>query len=212
MKITSITIQVRDPNRVNISIDGKFRFSLDINQVVDFKLKSGTEIDDDGLAFLEGESRFGKLYGRAAEYCLMRPRSIKELRDYLYKKTLSRRDKNGELREGYPKDITARVLDRLIEKKLIDDRKFATYWIENRNLSKGISKRKLSAELSAKGVDRSLVEELLNSSERDDDLEIKKIIKKKRSKYDDQKLMAYLARLGFSYDLIKENLNYVEEE
>ncbi len=212
MKITSITIQVRDSNRVNISIDGKFRFSLDINQVVDFKLKSGTELSDEELAFLEGESRFGKLYGRAAEYCLMRPRSVKELRDYLYRKTLSRRDKTGELREGYSKDLTVRVLDRLIEKQLIDDRKFATYWIENRNLSKGISKRKLSAELSAKGVERSLIEELLNTSERDDDSEIKKIIKKKRSKYDGQKLMAYLARMGFNYDLIKENLSCSEEE
>lgn len=212
MKITSITFQVRDPSRVNISIDGKFRFSLDINQVVDFKLKSGIEISPEELTFYETESRFGKLYARAAEYCLMRPRSVKEIRDYLYRKTLSRRDKKGELREGYSTDVTVRVLDRLIEKKLVDDRKFTAYWIENRNLSKGISRRKLTAELMSKGVDSSIINELLAVCARDDDLEIKKIIKKKRSKYDDSKLIAYLARMGFSYDLIKENINYCEDD
>lgn len=211
MKITSITIQVRDPNRVNVSIDGKYRFSLDITQVVDFKLKSGSEIDNQELALLENESKFGKLYSRAVEYCLMRPRSVKELRDYLYRKTLSRRDKTGELREGYPKDLTVRVLGRLIEKGIIDDKKFATYWIENRNLSKGISQRKLQSELAVKGVDRALINELINSSRRDDESEIKKIIKKKRPRYDNKKLMAYLARMGFSYDLIKENLDYYED-
>ena len=211
MKITSITIQVRDPNRVNVSIDGKYRFSLDITQVVDFKLKSGSEIDNQELALLENESKFGKLYSRAVEYCLMRPRSVKELRDYLYRKTLSRRDKTGELREGYPKDLTVRVLGRLIEKGILDDKKFATYWIENRNLSKGISQRKLQSELAVKGVDRALINELINSSRRDDESEIKKIIKKKRPRYDNKKLMAYLARMGFSYDLIKENLDYYED-
>jgi regulatory protein len=212
MKITSITVQIRDPNRANISIDGKFRFSLDINQVVDFKLKSGMDINEQRLVELEGESKFGKLYGRAAEYALMRPRSLKEMRDYLYRKTLSRRDKKGELRDGYSKEVTVRVLDRLIEKGLVDDKKFATFWIDNRNLSKGISQRKLRFELMSKGVEDSIINELLKNSDRDDETEIRKIINKKRSKYDDQKLMAYLARMGFNYDLIKEKLESDEEE
>ena len=159
------------------------------------------------MAFLESESRFGKLYARAAEYALIRPRSIKELRDYLYRKTLSRRDKKGRLQEGYSKDMTNRVLGRLIEKGLVDDKKFAEYWIENRNLSKGISHRKLVAELITKGIDSSLINELMIKGDRDDTVEIKKIINKKRARYDDQKLMAYLARMGFSYDLIKDSLN-----
>jgi regulatory protein len=44
-------------------------------------------------------------------------------------------------------------------------------------------------------------------SNRSDKQEIKKIISKKRSKYpDEHKFMAYLARLGFNYDDIREAL------
>jgi regulatory protein len=89
----------------------------------------------------------------------------------------------------------------------VNDEKFAAFWIENRNVGKGISKRKLQAELQLKGVDRQIVDRLLEESARNDESELEKIIAKKRSRYDDdQKFMAYLARQGFSYDDIKSAL------
>ena len=109
--------------------------------------------------------------------------------------------------------MTERVFNRLLEKGYIDDEKFAAFWIENRNLRKGSSKRKLSAELSAKGVDRTIIEKYLIETERDDVTELQKIIDKKRPRYDDeQKFMSYLARQGFSYDDIKAALQRSDEE
>ena len=71
-------------------------------------------------------------------------------------------------------------------------------------MKKGVSQRRLKNELKAKGVDDSIIEKMLADSERSDDDEIKKIIIKKRSRYDsDEKLAAYLMRLGFSYGDIK---------
>lgn len=138
----------------------------------------------------------------------MRPHSAKEMRDYLYRKTRPTRSKIGELREGVSPELTTRVFERLLEKGDINDQSFARYWIENRSLKKGVSKRKLTAELSAKGVDRSIIEQLLGETERTDKDELQKIIIKKRSRYpDEQKLIAYLARLGFSYDDIKSALS-----
>lgn len=207
MKISSISAQARDKNRVNISVDGKYRFSLDIYQLSDLNIKVGKEYSESELVVLEQESQFGKLYGRALEYCLMRPHSSREVRDYLYRKTRPTRDKNGEIRAGIAPEITLRVFERLVEKKYIDDNKFAHYWVENRSISKGVSKRKLSAELRAKGIDNSIIENELSLTERNDSSELQKIIIKKRSHYpDDQKLMAYLARLGFNYDDIKQAL------
>ncbi|HRN90426.1 MAG TPA: RecX family transcriptional regulator [Candidatus Saccharibacteria bacterium] len=208
MKITSISSQVRDKNRVNVSVDGKYRFSLDIFQVGDLGLKVGKEYTDEELRSLESESQFGKLYSRALEYCLMRPHSAKEVRDYLYRKTRLTRSKTGEMRPGVPKEITDRVYYRLLEKGYIDDNKFTRYWVDNRSLTKGASKRKLTSELRQKGVDSSIIDEILSDSERSDDEEIQKIIAKKRSRYpDDQKFMAYLARQGFSYDDIRAALS-----
>lgn len=207
MKITAVTPQQKDKNRVNIMVDGKYRFSLDIFQYADLGIKIGREYSEEELTALETESSFGKVYARALEYCLMRPHSAKEVRDYLYRKTRDSRTKTGEIKKGIVPEITMRVFDRLVEKGYIDDEKFARYWVENRNLTKGVSGRKLTAELQAKGVDRGIIEHALQATARDERSELQKVIAKKRARYsDDQKFMQYLARQGFSYDDIKEAL------
>ena len=212
MKITSISVQQRDKNRVNVSIDGKYRFSLDLSQVTELGIRIGNEYTEAELADLENESQFGKLYMRALEYSLMRPHSQYELSQYLYRKTRDTRTKEGSIRKGVSKVLTERVYDRITSKGYVNDESFARYWIENRQLRKGISKRKLQAELASKGVDRSIVESLLSETERTDEDELQKIIEKKASRYDDeQKLIAYLARQGFSYDDIKQGIENLKK-
>jgi len=205
MKVTSISVQVRDKNRVNVSVDGKYRFSLDLSQVVELAIKVGNEYSEAELANLENESQFGKLYMRALEYSLMRPHSQYELGQYLYRKTRDTRTKEGTVKKGASKELTERVYARIIEKGYVNDEAFARYWVENRQLRKGISKRKLQAELASKGVNSAIVEPLLAETERTDGDELKKIIEKKAHRYDgEQKLIAYLARQGFGYDDIKQ--------
>lgn len=208
MKITGITSQTKNDNRVNVMVDGTYRFSLDIFQLSDLGIRVGKEYTEEELVELESESQFGKLYARTLEYCLMRPHSAKEIRDYLYRKTRDTRTKTGGIKKGVPVEITERVFARLTDKGYIDDEKFARYWVENRNTTKGSSRRKIIAELRAKGVEPSLVERLWEDSERSDENELQKIIAKKRGRYpDDQKFMQYLARQGFSYDDIKSALS-----
>lgn len=213
MKITGISAQVRNPDRVNISVDGAYRFSLDVYQLGELGVKVGNEYSDTELTELETESKFGKLYGRALEYCLMRPHSAKEVRDYLWRKTRVTKHKSKKTgliveREGVSQALADRVYVRLLDKGYIDDEKFTRYWIDNRNLTKGSSQRKLIAELRVKGVEQSIIDGVLTESDRNDDDELRKVLAKKRSKYDDeQKLIAYLARQGFSYDDIKSALS-----
>ena len=207
MKITSISLQQHDKNRVNVSVDGKYRFSLDYTQIAELGVKVGKEYTEAELSDLENESQFGKLYMRALEYSLMRPHSEHELSQYLYRKTRDTLTKTGSVKKGVSKALTERVFERIILKGYVSDEAFARYWVENRQLRKGISKRKLQAELASKGVDRSIVESLLSETDRTDETEIQKIIEKKAGRYDsEQKLIAYLARQGFSYDDIKQAL------
>ena len=226
MKITDIKQAVRNPDRVNVSVDGKYRFSLDIYQVSELGVKIGREYSEEELASLETESQFGKLYARALEYTLLRPHSSREVRDYLYRKTLSKKylkkapPKKGLTFSGGEKSANRivevagaspenaeRVFNRLVERGHIDDEKFARWWVENRNLRKGSSRRKLASELAAKGVPAAVAEAALAQTERSDQDELAKIVAKKRARYpDEQKLMQYLARQGFSYDDIKTAL------
>ena len=219
MKITNISVQARNPNRVNVFVDGKYRLSLDVYQVVELGIKNGVDVTPDDLAKWEEESQFGKLYGRALEYVMMRPHSAKEIHDYLWRKTLSRKVKKpvrsaGDSAKDYdvvdvpgvPQTIADRVYERLSDKGYIDDDKFTRFWMENRQQTKGISQRKLVAELRAKGVPSSIIEAQQSSTEREDESEVKKVINKKRSKYSEEKLIQYLLRQGFRYDTIKEAL------
>ncbi len=212
MKITNISAQIKNPDRVSISVDGKYRFSLDISQVVDLGVKVGREYTEAELAEIENESQFGKLYARALEYSLMRPRSAKEVRDYLRNKTRATKYKSrtGELkeREGVSEVNAERTFNRLVEKGYVSDETFARWWIESRNQRKGTSLRKLTHELRAKGIDGKIINTFLEASPRNDRDELQKIIAKKQNRYSDpQKLMQYLARQGFSYDDIKAALS-----
>jgi len=211
MKITAITAQQKNQDRVNIMVDGVYRFSLDIFQVSELRLKVNNEYTDEELTELEIESQFGKVYGRALEYCLMRPHSGKEVREYLYRKTRDTPAKTGGIKKGVSPEVTTRVFNRLVEKGYVDDEKFTRYWVENRSLVKGVSRRKLSAELYSKGIASAIIEQHLSQSERTDEDELTKIIAKKRARYSDaQKFMQYLARQGFSYDDIKTALSAEE--
>lgn len=236
LKITKLSPAVRTENRVNVFVNDKFSFSLDIAQVVDFKLKVGQIITEADLKKYQRASEFGKLYQRSLEWVLSRPHSIKEARDYLHRRQKKREQQNRLVRERRTRkndsayfglesaknfksasrnktpskelppildeDIDA-VLERLIERGYLDDEKFAAYYLENRHASKGASLRLLHRELKQKGIADDVIESAFAASSRDDASEIEKMIKKKRDKYDDEKLIAYLVRHGFSYDLAK---------
>lgn len=216
MKITSISAQTKNPDRVNVSVDGKYRFSLDISQVVDLGIKVGKEYTESELSELENESQFGKLYARALEYCLMRPHSSREVHDYLWRRTKATKYKSrtGEIkeREGVSQETVERIFNRLVEREYVNDETFARWWIENRNVRKGTSLRKLEAELRAKGVDPKIIADELQESPRQDEDELQKVIAKKQNRYDDpQKFKQYLMRQGFSYDAITSALEKSED-
>ena len=190
--ITNMKQGVKNPNRVNVYLNGKYEFSLDVTQVVDYTLKVGQTLSLDELAELRRASEFGKLYQRALEWTLSRPHSKKEVQDYLYKKIYEKK---------LDKSYTERIIERLEAKKYVDDFRFAEWYVENRFVKKGISKKRLEMELVKKGVGREIIEEVIGG--RDDTEEIKKMIKRKRKKYDDEKLINYLCRQGFSYQQVQ---------
>lgn len=218
--ITRLSAGMRDPNRVNVFLDTHFAFSLDVSQVVDFELKVGKRVDAEEVKRLKKASEFGKLYQRTLEWALTRPHSIREARNYLKRRQIRRRQTNRKReREGlkpFPElndDVMELVVERLIEKKFLDDQKFAEYFVENRYQKKGISQKRLRMELMKKGVASDLINLALEKIPRDENEEINKIIRKKRKKYDDRKLIGYLVRQGFNYQMAKEAVeNYDPED
>lgn len=223
--ITNMKQGVKNPNRVNVYVNDNYELSLDVAQVVDYKLKIGKVLTETELEELRRASEFGKLYQRALEWVLIRPRSVRETKDYLYRKlsssssgSFSRTCRNGDQssspqlasRKRLKEDISElseKIIDRLITRGYLDDRKFAEWWMENRFVKKGVSRKRLVMELRNKGIKNEVIEEVITV--RDDGEEIRKIIMKKRARYTQEKLIAYLCKQGFSYDLVRK---VVEEE
>ena len=198
LKITELRQGVKNPERVNVFVNGKFAFSLFVTQAVDLKIKVGQEISKEELAKLEEASEFGKLYQRTLEWALLRPRSVRETKDYLIRKLKG------------SSELIDKIIERLVDKNYVNDEVFAKWYVENRFVKKGISKKRLKMELIKKGIDREILEQVLEK--RNDEEEILKIIAKKRNKYDDEKLINYLCRQGFSFELAQNLVRTYEKD
>lgn len=217
--VTKMTAGVRDPNRVNIFLDGHFAFSLDVTQVIEFGLKLGTKLTDAKLEELRRASEFGKLYQRTLEWVLTRPHSIRETRDYLRRRQLKRRQLNQKRAHEELKplpeiedEVAQLVVSRLIERGYLNDQKFADFYVENRYVRRGISHKRLRMELQNKGVSPEMISIAMTRIPRDENEEIAKIIAKKRKKYDDIKLVSYLVRQGFGYQQAKDAVELAKSQ
>ena len=124
-------------------------------------------------------------------------------------------------RTRYPHRPAAKITESDIEKvihdlyaaALLDDQRFAEFYVESRKNLTGISRRRLSLELRQKGVADEIIAQTLQDSERSDAAEIQKMILNKRRRYpDDQKLLAYLQRQGFSYQEARTGIERYKQE
>lgn len=196
MKITAIKQQVKQQGRYSIFVEGKYSFSLSDTALLEAKIVNGQELSEQQVKEYKKLSDDDKIYGRALQYAVMRPRSTWEMESYLQRK------KADPL-------LSQQIVNKLSDMKLLDDLEFARSWITNRRLLKPVSRRRLIQELRQKRVPNDIAEEALAEDETDEQDTLRTLIERKRrqTKYqDDTKLMHFLARQGFSYDDIKQAL------
>ncbi|MET0779395.1 MAG: RecX family transcriptional regulator [Candidatus Saccharimonadales bacterium] len=195
MKISAIKQQVKRKDRYSVYIDGTYSFSLSESGLIESRLASGQELNDNDLQDLKKTAGLDKAYGNALRYVAMRPRSEWELGDYFRRK-------------GIDEEYGSHIADRLRGVGLLDDLAFARAWASNRRLLKSISKRRLRQELQQKHVPSDVIGQVLSEDETDERTALVELIQKKQARYPDkQKFMQYLARQGFGFDDIKSALN-----
>ena len=104
------------------------------------------------------------------------------------------------------------VLQRLIDNKFIDDRRYAEAFVRDKMRFSGWGAFKLRAALRNKGIANEIVDEVLSSLDRDDmsdrlrdRLERKMRTTKYTSRYELKcKLMRYGASLGYDFESVAE--------
>src|SRR3989338_1711055 len=117
MKITVIKAQVKNPERVSVFVDDRYSFSLSLDELVSQKLKKDEELSQADVKRFKKLSDDGKLRARSLEWLLNRPHSIREFKDYLYRK-------KADL------DITESLITEFLSRKYLDEEKFAKWFTE----------------------------------------------------------------------------------
>lgn len=147
---------------------------------------------------------FDLYYTKALLFLSRRPRSEKEVRDNLMKKKAD-------------PDVIEGIIKLLKKQKFLNDVDFAKWWVRQRIDFKPRSYSFIRNELKIKGVSDIIIQEIFEQSD-DATLSEKEmansLVKKKITRYKNeernvvyQKVGHYLARRGFSWDVIKRAID-----
>lgn len=200
--ITALKVQKRNPQRVNVYLDGRYAFSLAAIEAA--KLRRGQVLSDEDIEGLKERDSFEKAHDRALRFLSYRPRSEAELRRYLQGKAVS-------------PTIEEEVIERLTRAKLLDDLAFARYWVENRESFNPRGLRMLRYELHQKGLSEDTIAQALMDLDEEESAYRVALRRGRRLAHLDQvsfrkKLGAHLLRRGFSHEVVNLALERTWQE
>ena len=207
MKITALEPQVTNPERINVFVDGRFLLGVNASVVFQMGLEPEQELEPVQLEELQSEAGLQQAVDRAYNYLSYRPRSREEVRRYLRRK------------ETPPETIEA-ALARLDRLDLINDHSFASFWVESREQFSPRGARALKNELRMKGVEREVVEEMIDD-EKDEERALragrKKALTLVRIPGMDfatfrARLGSFLQRRGFGYEVSTRTIRALWKE
>jgi regulatory protein len=189
-RITALTLQKRNRQRVNVYLDGEFAFGL--ARIIAAWLQVGQTLSDEKIAQMKASDEREVAYQRAIQFMNYRPRTESEIRQNLQK-------------HAVPETVQEEVLQRLQQAGLLDDRRFADAWVENRTDLHPRSRRALAYELKQRGIDQQLIQQSLEQVD-DDQAAYQAALRQSRKLRDldwqdfRKKMVGFLARRGFNYE------------
>ncbi len=207
-RITKIELQKKNPRRRSVFLDERFAFGLDEEVVYKYGLKTGQELKQNEInRILDSETK-REAKDAALRFLSFRMRSEKELRDKLRKKE-------------FAQNIIDEVIKDLARVNLIDDYEFASAFVRDRISNSPRGKVLLRRELWKKGIRKEIIEKVLREYFKEEDQELalaRELSQKRKRRYHGleknvakRRMMSFLLRRGFSYDIVKQVLRIEDE-
>ena len=196
-----------EPRRKSFSalyIDGEFAMKLDTETLLANHIRAGVEIDDEDLHNLVIESNNKRAKEKALWLISYRDHSEKELVD--------------KIKRDYSEESALAAVAKLKDLGLVNDENYARRYYKELTLgSKHLSPRGAKYKLMEKGIDRNLIDIIMEETEVDQREQIRIIIEKKYKNFTtDEKYkrraISGLQRKGFSWDDIKSVMSEYEGE
>jgi len=198
MPIVTAVKQLKDTEWVSVYLDGKPGFETDLESVIKHGVRPGAELTDKQVekASKAGEAR--KVYENLLRFVTIRPRSKKEVESWFRRKKT-------------PKSFQGILLQKLERLELLDDKKFAEWWVEQRLSFKPRGIKSLSTELYQKGIGKETIRSVLEKIEVDEVAIAKKLVEANEYKWKrfnaqkrKEKIYGFLARKGFGWEVIRK--------
>ncbi len=204
MVITSISQQKRNTDNVNLFIDNEFFCSISKNQLIELDLHKEKEITEDEKEIILKSSERNKIKEKLNRFLSLRPRSTKEVRDYLlYKRKIEKEEAEA-------------IVDEYLHKNFLNDLKFAKWFVEQRINSGKYGSQKIKADLIKKGISKehikNAIEEKVDIEEEEKILydlieKLERKIKEEDPMKKKEKVARRLMSKGFRYTEITSILN-----
>jgi len=190
------SIQPVTKTRYRIFLDDEFAFILNAGEMAHLSISEGSTFTDEMM----DEAMNKILPERGRKYLLniigSMDRTESQIRDSMTK-------------NGYPEDVISRIIGFGREHRFLDDRRYAANYIDCVSARKGAVA--IRFDLRKRGINEALIDELLSvqdgTTEKDailSALASRHPIHELADRKEEQKLTAYFARRGFSYDSIHE--------
>lgn len=197
-QITDIKPQKRQ-KKVNVFLDGKFSFSLDLETLAKTGLRLGQRLSQESIEEIVKKGEFTKIESRVLKFLSYRPRSERELFSWFRRKNVGEKTQKA-------------VAGKLKRLGYINDKEFAKWWLEQRTAFRPQGLKLTKLELRRRGVDRALIEEILGKEFKlpeqrwAEKAALKKLksLKRLSKQKTREKLAQFLLRRGFLWETIKE--------
>ena len=193
-EITSIEPQVKDKQRCNVYVDGRFYCGIKLEVAVKYRLKAGMQIDKSRLDEIQLETEKSQALDKAMTHLSATMKTEKQMRDFLAKK-------------GYTQTVCDYVLEKLRYYGFIDDGAYCRAYAAQ---SQGKGKRAMENELKKRGADQKAIENALEDIEESVEDAVRVLQKYMRGKAADKanlyKGFKYLLSKGYAYDTAKSAL------
>jgi regulatory protein len=206
--ITCIERQIRRRERISVWINDQFAFGIAEETWVRFSLFTGRTLTSGEIMEIREWDEIYQAKQTGMRYLERRRRSRKEVRRRLVKKE-------------YSESAIEAAIRFFEEYGMVDDEAFARAWVHDRLLRKKVGRQKLVAELSERGVDRELVNDVLAEvldveTSRDHAMEAARSKERRLRKSDpiarERSIVTFLKSRGFGWEEIRPVIEELREE
>jgi len=195
--VTKLERQKKDPKRISIFVNEQFIVGVDSEVAFKFDVVKGMLWTEHLQNKLEEEESYYK--------------GLKKGFDLLYRSSKTKKQLKRKLIEKeFSENVAERVVEKLSDEGFLNDLLYSEQFIETRAVRYGTYR--MRQELRLKGVADAVIDEALENVEQDSEYDrAMEIAKKRIGQYASDpkekiynKLVAYLSRKGFSYDVVKK--------